>query len=231
MASIAAIGEKPPILSGLVTDGDVFGVSINLSWSIPERSLHFATEIWVSTTNDRNDAELVATVVGNHYSYPCAKNSINYFWIRAISIFQKFPGDFYPVSTTAGVQGKNKEITVLRGPAGASYTGDNTYQSVATAYGNNPTKFNTFVTLFFTGYVTSTDTSTSEFELIYWDFDGETATDSYGPMVGTQFISFSRYVKLPANMGELAYNYAVQWKGSSSNISLINPLLSIVQSY
>jgi hypothetical protein len=224
-------GTKPPSPISLIADGDTFGVSIDLIWESPISKEIFATEIWSNTVNNRSTATLVSIVIGNTFSHVVAKNSTHYYWIRNVSIFQKTPGDFFPVSSTAGIEGKNKEITVMRGPAGASYTGNNTYQAVATAYGSNTTKFNTFVTLFFTGYVTSTDSSTSEFKLDYWDFDEEVATDSYGPIIGTHFVSFSRYVKLPANMGELAYNYAVRWKGSSANIELKNPLLSIIQSY
>lgn len=232
MATIAAFGEKPPILSGLVTDGDVYGVSINLTWTIPERSLHFATEIWASTTNDRGASALVATVVGNQYAFPCAKNSTYYFWIRALSIYQQVPGDFFPVSATSGVSGVNKEVSVLRGPWGSLYTGDNSFHTVALAYATNPTKYNAFATLLFTAYLSCTDSSTAEFALMY-DIDEESQAvyDNYGPVTGTQFVTFSKYVVIPANMGEMSKQYLVDWKGSSANIQLKNPSLSIFQSY
>lgn len=96
--------QVPPTLSGLTTtSGDSL---IKLRWDTSAVLDNFwATEIWVSSTNDRSAAILANTERGSSYSYTTTPSSTRYFWIRAKGNFNQTNGAWYPESSTGGISG------------------------------------------------------------------------------------------------------------------------------
>lgn len=90
-----------PSLSGLTATPALRGNL--LTWATSNDALLFGTEVWASKTNDRATATQKATVVDNTYIHLVAAGETWYYWIRAVSIYQRSDGAWYPTSSTGGV--------------------------------------------------------------------------------------------------------------------------------
>lgn len=96
----------PPDLSGLTTEATSAGLLI--TWVAPIDQTLWGTEIWYSESNDRSTATLLETITAaNHYTLSNLGTGATtfYFWIRAVGIYNQTNGNWYPVSSTAGISG------------------------------------------------------------------------------------------------------------------------------
>lgn len=90
-----------PTLTGLTVTATLKGILI--AWDALQDATLFATEIWVSATNDRTTATLLATVTGNYYLHTgLTSNVARYYWVRAKNTYNRTDGAWTPVSATAG---------------------------------------------------------------------------------------------------------------------------------
>jgi len=90
-----------PTLSDLVSTPAL--KSNLLKWSALNDPILFGTEIWGSKTNDRSVATLLATVYNNAFIHGTESGETWYYWIRAVSIYGRSDGPWFPTSSTAGV--------------------------------------------------------------------------------------------------------------------------------
>lgn len=74
-----------------------------LKWSTLNDPILFGTEIWGSKTNDRSVATLLATVYNNAFIHGTESGETWYYWIRAVSVYGRSDGPWFPTSSTAGV--------------------------------------------------------------------------------------------------------------------------------
>lgn len=96
----------PPDLTGLTIIPSSAGMSF--VWDNPIDASLWAIEIWEAATNNRTGATLLDTVVGtNTYEYISLGTGVvtHYFWVRAKGIYGQTNGNWYPVSSTAGISG------------------------------------------------------------------------------------------------------------------------------
>lgn len=91
-----------PSLSGLTATPALKGNL--LVWDALDDPLLFSTQIWVSQTNDRATATKIATVYDNTFMHLTTSGAKWYYWIRAVSIYQRADGDWFPTSATAGIE-------------------------------------------------------------------------------------------------------------------------------
>lgn len=100
--NLAITPVAAPTLTGLSATATMKGVLI--AWDALQNATLFAVEIWVSATNNRAAATLLATVTSNYYLHTgLASNVANYYWVRAKNTFGRTDGAWEPVSATAGV--------------------------------------------------------------------------------------------------------------------------------
>lgn len=90
-----------PTLSGLTATPALKGNL--LKWSALNDRLLFGAEVWASKTNDRATASRLATVYDNTFTHATDSGETWYYWIRAVSIYSRADGEWYPLSATAGV--------------------------------------------------------------------------------------------------------------------------------
>lgn len=101
----------PPALAGLTAiGGDSY---IKLRWDTGSVLNEFwATEIWVSSINDRSTAVLATTERGSSYTYAIGPNITKYFWIRAKGLSNQTNGEWFPTSETDGCMGKSNPLQI-----------------------------------------------------------------------------------------------------------------------
>ncbi|WP_025041035.1 hypothetical protein [Nitrosospira briensis] len=73
-----------------------------LKWSALNDPRLFGAEVWASKTNDRASASRLATVYDNSFTH-ANDGETWYYWIRAVSIYGRSDGEWFPLSATAGV--------------------------------------------------------------------------------------------------------------------------------
>lgn len=229
MASINSTGQNPGNMSSLTADGDIFGVGIALKWSYPSDSNIFATEIWASGTNNRNFATLVATVVGNQYIHSVIPNSHKYYWIRGLSRVKLVPGQFYPELSGEGVVGINVEpVVFLNGIYGNSFVGDNTWKTVENVIVQNKSKYSASSSFILTAEQIYTGDADTQFRITKTN-DGSPVTDTFQLVPDKVYYpTISKIITIPANI-PVSHVYTIQWKGSNSNVTLINPVINIIK--
>jgi len=91
-----------PTLANLSAVATLKGIL--LKWDALKDASLFATEVWVSETDDRSTATLLQTCTSNSYLHtglPSAET--RYYWIRSKNIYERADGAWTPVSSTAGV--------------------------------------------------------------------------------------------------------------------------------
>lgn len=109
---IAATALQAPAITNLTARGDTAGTGVYLEWTSPIDTLLWATEVWVSTTNNRTTATLYKTVTDNNTLYVGTAGITYYFWVRNVTTFAKSNGAWYPLSSTAGVSSLVELITL-----------------------------------------------------------------------------------------------------------------------
>lgn len=135
-----------PTLSGLTATPALKGNL--LVWDALDDPLLFGTQIWASQTNDRATSSKLATVYDNTFMHLTTSGSKWYYWIRAVSIYQRADGAWFPVSATAGIEST----------AGLTQTVDianNAITSVSVAQSNSAitqTNYNVWENVFFMTY-------------------------------------------------------------------------------
>jgi hypothetical protein len=101
VATYNIVAKPAQALSGLTTS-TLIG-AIRLDWNSTFDPELWQTEVWMSNTNDRNDAILYATVeTGNTFNVNTSESDpvlTKYFWIRAVNQFGTV-GPFYPEQAT-----------------------------------------------------------------------------------------------------------------------------------
>lgn len=90
-----------PALSGLAATSTFKGNL--LKWDASSDITLFGVEVWASQTNNRTTASKVATVFDTTFMHLNTAGSLWYYWIRAVSIYQRADGAWFPVSATAGI--------------------------------------------------------------------------------------------------------------------------------
>lgn len=136
-----------PTLSGLTATPALKGSL--LVWDALDNPLLFSTEVWASQSNDRSVATKIATVYDNTFMHLTTSGSKWYYWIRAVSIYQRADGDWYPASATAGIEST----------AGLTQTADianNAITSVSVAQSNsaiNQTNYSAWENVFSISYL------------------------------------------------------------------------------
>lgn len=91
-----------PTIAGLAATATLKGIL--LTWTALQDSTLFAVEVWVSTTNDRALATLLATVTNNYFLHTgLASNTTRYYWARSKNIHGRTDGAWTPSSSTAGI--------------------------------------------------------------------------------------------------------------------------------
>lgn len=105
MTAISFNTKESSTLSNLVLDGNTAATGISLSWESSVSAELWSTEVWVSETNDRSTAALVDTVTTNNFLYIGTPNTVYYFWIRAVSIYDKPSTNWLPIDPFAGKSG------------------------------------------------------------------------------------------------------------------------------
>lgn len=113
MTAITASAKLAPTLSGLVTNGSTAGTGILCTWDALNDAELASTQVWVATSNNRALATLAATVTGNSYFHIGTSGITYYFWIRAVNVYNKANGAYFPVSSTAGVPGVISKIATF----------------------------------------------------------------------------------------------------------------------
>jgi len=231
MATFIATDIVAPTLSGLTADGNQRNPGILLNWTVPKSTIMFATEIWASHTNNRALATLIDTVVGtNHYTHFPPTNSNYYYWIRAVTIFGKASGAWYPTSSTGGVLGNDARPFVthdLTDPNPALINANGAWQDVLTLYAYNPGTDTSLamegtivvgLDLSYAGAVTvdfrwNCDSPTN---VIY---DYSTITSSSGSVIDHPCFTLPIYV--PANTALISpHSYKLQFRATSGLASI-----------
>jgi hypothetical protein len=136
-----------PTLSGLTATPALKGNL--LVWDAIDNPLLFSAEVWASQSNDRATATKIATVYDNTFMHLTTSGSKWYYWIRAVSIYQRADGNWYPASSTAGIEST----------AGLAQTADianNAITSVSVAQSNSSvtqTNYGAWENVFVLAYV------------------------------------------------------------------------------
>lgn len=131
MANINTTAIQAPDVTGLIANGNTLGSAIKLSWTKPIHPDLYATEIWMSSSNDRSTATLIATTLDSNYTYFTYSRSSLFFWIRGVSIYGKANGNWYPISSTGGITAKVLDPTFNFSASEASYTGTGSFIQIA----------------------------------------------------------------------------------------------------
>lgn len=103
MTGISAASKTAPPSINLLANGNTAGTGINLGWEITTDEEYWGTEVWVSESNDRSLAVLVGMIAGTSHFYIGDAGTEYFFWIRSTNIYEDSTGDWFPVSSTAGV--------------------------------------------------------------------------------------------------------------------------------
>jgi hypothetical protein len=90
-----------PTLSGLTATPAIRGNL--LTWNALFDSTLFSVEIWAASVNNRASSSRIATVTTNSFMHLTTAGATWYYWIRAVSTFQRADGAWFPVSATGGV--------------------------------------------------------------------------------------------------------------------------------
>ena len=94
----------------------------------------WATELWVSTTNNRASATLATTERGSSYTYATSPSTTRYFWIRAKGLSNQTNGAWYPSGATSGISGSSNAAASIPATTSVSAAGLSTGSSIS-----NPT--------------------------------------------------------------------------------------------
>ena len=228
MATINSTGQSPGNMTSLTTDGDILGVGIALKWAYPSDSNVFATEIWASSSNNRVIASLIETVVGNQYIHSVSPNTHKYYWIRGLNKTKLIPGPFYPLGVFEGVVGINVEPRLFKnGLYPTSFVGDNTWKTVEQVLAQNSSKYSTTGSFVLTAEQVYTGTADTQFQIIRTNMSSP-GTDSFQTISDKVYYpAISKEFSIPANISGGSHVYTIQWKGSNSNVTLINPVVTL----
>lgn len=184
------IFNHPPTaeLSGLQTASSS-GKFIVLQWIIPPDIDYFATEIWVSTTNNRASATLYAKETSNSFRYPATVGDTRYFWIRPIDVYgYSVNNPFFPVSATAGVVGTLTGVGTENIEPGAATK--ITRIALGSGLINTATSVNTPIsTSYIAPFVFVPEFPTSNMEVVAELFTEATPTSSEFTGAGTMTVS------------------------------------------
>lgn len=128
-----------PTLTGVSAVATLKGILI--AWDALNDSSLFGAEVWVSATNDRSTATLLATVTTNYYLHTgLASNVTRYYWVRAKNVYMRVDGAWTPASSTAGVSA----TTLLTGTSDIAANAVTTVTNIQSSSSISQTAYSTW---------------------------------------------------------------------------------------